>query len=269
MRRTRDVNGIARRNALLAALPEPDLAKMTARMENVELEIRDRLFASNRPIRDVYFPLDGVCSVVGFLSSGQPVEVATIGREGFVGLPLFLGADRTPAETFSQVRGSALRMSAGDFLAEVKRSQALRDVLHRYTQAMFTLVAQGSVCNRAHSVVERCARWLLLTHDRVGTDVFELTQDFLAQMLGVRRATVSEAAGALQRKGAIEYRRGRITIKNRKQLEALSCECYRIVTADFHRLIGTDGELPAQAKPSRRSRSARRATARNRGRSSA
>jgi CRP-like cAMP-binding protein len=246
MGRHRTVDGLARRNALLAALPEPHLAKLTAHMERVDLEVRDRLFESNQPIRDVYFPLDGVISVVGLLSSGQPVEVATIGREGFVGLPLFLGADRTPAEVFSQVRGSALQMSARDFLAEVKASQPLRDVLHRYTQAMFTLVAQGSACNRAHSVVERCARWLLLTHDRVGSDTFDLTQQFLAQMLGVRRATVSEAAAALQRKGAIEYRRGRITIRDRKQLEALSCECYGIVTAEFRRLIGSDGEAPAQ-----------------------
>jgi CRP-like cAMP-binding protein len=262
MRRSPLLDGTARRNALLAALPRPELAKMVGRMERVELEVREKLFDANRPIRAVYFPIEGVCSVVAMVASGDPVEVATIGREGFVGLPLFLGADRTPAEAFAQVAGAALRMPARAFLDRVNASPPLQDLLRRYTQAMFTFIAQGSACNRAHSIVERCARWLLLTHDRVGTDVFAITQEFLAQMLGVRRATVSEAAAAIQRQGAIEYRRGKIRIKDRKMLEALSCECYGIVSRDFRRLIGTVGE-PRPSSGSGRRESAgrpRRAT---------
>ena len=263
MRRNHLADGIARRNALLAALPDAELANMAREMERVDLEIRDTLFEANRPIRDVYFPIDGICSLVGTVASGQPVEVATVGWEGFVGLPLFLGAKRTPTEAFCQVAGAALRMPARAFLHSVKTSPALQEVLHRYTQAMFTLLAQGSVCNRAHSVVERCARWLLLSHDRVGSDSFQLTQEFLAQMLGVRRASVSEAAGALQRKGAIEYRRGRLTIRDRQALEALSCECYEIVSSDFRRLIGTDGKMSRKA-----TRRARRGSAGRRRRAS-
>jgi CRP-like cAMP-binding protein len=174
----------------------------------VELELRQIVFDVDRPIAHVHFPEAAVVSVLSVMADGAAVETATVGREGMVGLPVFLGSDRTSAQAFAQVPGPALRMAADDFRAAVADTPTLALALHRYTLALFTLVAQGSACNRLHTMVERCARWLLLTHDRVGHDEFGLTHQFLSQMLGVRRATVTEAMGALQEAGAVDYHDG-------------------------------------------------------------
>jgi CRP-like cAMP-binding protein len=202
------------------------------------------VFEPNRVMEHVYFPEDGVISIVGLMEDGSAVETATVGNEGMVGVPVFLGAMQMAGQGFAQVPGSAWRLPAGALREEVRRGGALSRLLGRYTQALFTLVAQSSACNRKHTVEQRCARWLLMTHDRVAGDNFELTQLFLSQMLGVRRATVTEAAGELQARGLIEYTRGRMAIVDRAGLEAAACPCYGIIRAEFARML--DGvELPS------------------------
>jgi CRP-like cAMP-binding protein len=208
------------------------------------LELRQVLFDYDQPIEHVYFPENFVGSVISIMADGTAVETATVGREGMVGLPLFLGADRTQAQAFCQVPGEALRMEAGAFREAVGRGGQLAAMLNRYTQALFTFLAQTSACNRLHKIRERCARWLLLTHDRVGRDRFPLTQQFLSQMLGVRRATVTEAAGSLQSAGLIDYSYGQITVTDRLGLEEAACECYAIIQREFVRLLA-NREVPS------------------------
>lgn len=234
----------ALRNRILAALPPDELERLRDRMELLPMSVRQVVFEANRVMEHVYFPEDLVTSIVGLMEDGSAVETATVGNEGMVGVPVFLGAMQMAGQGFVQVSGSAWRLPAGVLREEVRRGGALSRLLGRYTQALFTLVAQSSACNRKHTVEQRCARWLLMTHDRVQADTFDLTQLFLSQMLGVRRATVTEAAGALQARGLIEYTRGRMTIVDRAGLEAASCPCYGIIRAEFARML--DGvELPS------------------------
>jgi CRP-like cAMP-binding protein len=230
-------------NRLLAALPKDLLRTVAADLEPVELEVKQVLFDVDVPIEHVYFPECGIVSLVGAMKDGTAVEVATIGNEGMVGLPLFLGVDRTPAQAFVQVAGHGLRMHRAAF-RRFAQEEAFREVMNRFTQALFTLLAQGAACNRIHSVAERCARWLLLTHDRVEGDEFRLTQEFFAQMLGVRRASVNGVARQLEDAGMISYRRGSVRIVDRSGLEEAACECYRIIRSDFDRLLhGRDTEV--------------------------
>jgi len=229
------------RNRILTGLPDNEYARLAPYLEDVRLETRDLVIDINQPISHVYFLNTGVVSLVGLMADRSPVETATIGFEGMVGLPVFHRTDRIAAQAFCQVPAEGLRMSVAAFSAEVDRAPVLTTLLHRYSQAVFTQVAQASACNRIHPVRQRCARWLLQTHDRVGADEFSLTHDFLSQMLGVRRATVSETAAALQRDGLIEYRYGRIGITSREGLELSSCECYRIITSEYDRLL--DGKV--------------------------
>ncbi len=224
------------RNRLLAALPAEDFAALAPELERVSLDLRRVVIEVDEPITHVYFPESCVISVLGLTSDGGAVETATIGNEGMSGLPLFLGTDRTAAQAFCQVPGDALRLDADAFRRAATQS-SLRLLLGRYTQALFTLVGQASACNRLHPARERCARWLLQTHDRVGRDEFGLTQQFLSQMLGVRRATVTEAAGALQAEGLIDYAYGKIVVRDRAGLERAACECYEIVRQEFARLL--------------------------------
>ncbi|HEU0299060.1 MAG TPA: Crp/Fnr family transcriptional regulator [Longimicrobium sp.] len=225
------------RNHILAALPAEDRDRLRPALERVRMEIREVVFEPNRTIQHVWFPEEGVISIVGLMEDGSGVETATVGCEGMVGVPVFLGAMQMAGQAFVQVPGVAWRMPAGVLREEVRRGGALAQLLGRYTQALFTLVAQSSACNRKHPVEQRCARWLLMSHDRVDGDTFELTQHFLSQMLGVRRATVSEAAGALQARGLIEYTRGRITVEDRAGLEAVACACYAIIRGEFARML--------------------------------
>ncbi|HEU4457191.1 MAG TPA: Crp/Fnr family transcriptional regulator [Longimicrobium sp.] len=227
----------APRNRLLAALPPDELRRVLDRLEPVELELRKVVVEPNRPIEHVHFVESGIVSIVSLMADGSAIETATVGNEGMVGLPVFLDAGSMAAQAFVQVAGHGYRMAAADLREEVRRGGALAGALGRYTQALFTLLAQASACNRKHTVDERCARWLLLTHDRAGGDTFELTHLFLSQMLGVRRASVTEVAGRLQAAGFIDYRRGRITVLDRPGLESASCECYAIIRAEFARLL--------------------------------
>jgi CRP-like cAMP-binding protein len=236
--------GAMLRNRLLAALPTPDFTRLRRVLEPVELSLRTVLFEPNRTIEHVYFVETGVVSILGLMADGSSIETATVGNEGMVGIPVYLGAMQMAGQAFVQVPGAGYRLPAGALREEVRRGSALASLLGRYTQALFTLVAQSSACNRKHTVDARCARWLLLTHDRVGGDTFPITQLFLSQMLGVRRGTVNEAATRLQAQGLIEYTHGRLTVVDREGLEAASCECYGIIRGEFARMI--DGrELPS------------------------
>ena len=226
------------RNRILASLPHAEYARVAPRLERVVLELRQLLFDVDRPIEHVYFPENSVGSVVNVMTDGSAVETATIGNEGMVGLPVFHGVDRTTAQAFCQIPGEALRMEARAFKAELQHTRgALTAILGRYTEALFTQVAQSSACNRLHPMRQRCARWLLMTHDRVGGDTFPITHRFLSQMLGVRRATVTRAAGSLQKAGLIDYRMGTTRVIDRAGLEAASCECYAIIRREFDRLL--------------------------------
>ena len=226
------------RNFILAAVPDKEYAQMRDRLEPVELGIKDMIYQADEPIGHVYFPTTAVLSMIAQVDGQAGVEVATIGREGMAGLPVFLGASTSPDLAFAQIRGRALRMPAGEFRDLANGAGAIQALLQRYTQAFFVQLAQGSACNRLHNLHQRLARWLLMTHDRVGQDEFLLTQEFMAQMLAVRRATVTEAAGRLQQAGLITYGRGIITIVDRAGLEAASCECYQIIADEHARLVG-------------------------------
>jgi CRP-like cAMP-binding protein len=231
------------RNRILAALPADELGRIRPGLERVDLPLRQVLSDPNRPISHVYFVEEGVVSIVGVMADGAAVETATVGNEGMVGMPLFLGTDRMAAQAFVQVSGHGYRMRADAFRRELAHGGALAGRLALYTQAMITLLSQNSACNRVHSAEQRCARWLLLTADRVGGGTMDLTHLFLSQMLGVRRATVTEVAGALQVRGLIEYSRGHITLVDRPGLEAAACECYGVIASEFDRLLG-GGTIP-------------------------
>jgi CRP-like cAMP-binding protein len=224
-------------NRLLAALPPEVSARLLPHLETVALGLKDIVYAANEPIEHVYFPINGMISMVSLMEDGQAVEVGTIGNEGMVGLPVFLGAESTPGQAFSQVPGEALRMTAEAFTQEVLPQGPFRALLHRYTQALIVQIAQSSACNRLHTDEQRFARWLLMTHDRVGADQFLLTQEFLAEMLGVRRARVNAVAGSLRTGGLIRYSRGLMTILDRRGLEEAACACYGIIKAEYDRLL--------------------------------
>ncbi|MEV5599710.1 Crp/Fnr family transcriptional regulator [Streptomyces sp. NPDC052496] len=220
-----DVTG----NRILAALPEAERRRLLAHLEPVELSMGDVLYRPGEQIEAVWFPLLGVCSILAELD-GPAVEVATVGDEGMVGLPVFLGVGSPTERAVVQVAGQGLRMDAGQFRHEIAVLDGqLQQLLQRFTQSMFTQLARNSACNRSHRTRQRCARWLLMTADRMHSDQFDLTQKFLAQMLAVRRSSVSEVAGALAEDGCISYSRGTITILSRAGLESSACSCYRVI----------------------------------------
>jgi CRP-like cAMP-binding protein len=227
---------LTQKNVLLAAVSEEVRAEL--RLEPVTLAFKDVLSEPNMAIDAAYFPTSGVLSMVNEPSPGEIVEIATIGCEGFTGLPLLLGADRMPSRVLAQIPGEGFRIDKSHFVAAIEANPGLRDLLMRYALALMGQIAQSTSCNRLHEVQERCARWLLQTHDRVDGDAFPLTQEFLAQMLGVHRPTVTVAAGMLQKAGLISYSRGSVRVLDRTGLEAASCPCYRFITQEYDRLIG-------------------------------
>jgi CRP-like cAMP-binding protein len=196
------------------------------------------LWKPNAPIRSVYFPRSCVLSHLVLLAAESPVEAATVGREGFAGVPVLLGAESTSTETLVQVAGELVRLPVTALREVQAHDGALTALLLRYAQALYEQTAQSVACNRKHEMDERCARWLLATRDRVGGESFMLTHQFLAAMLGVRRASVTVAAGMLQQAGLIRYSRGRVTVLDGERLEEASCECYRVVRAQHERLLG-------------------------------
>lgn len=225
----------ARRNRILAALPAESLGRMIEHLEPVALEPRKPLFQPHQPIEHVYFPLSGVISLLS-IADDSGIEIATVGNEGLAGVGAFLGRPVMPWRAIVQIPGHALRMPVAQFRRDVDRDPALRARLGHYTQAMLINVAQSAACNRLHPVDERCARWLLASHDRVDSDTFPVTQEFLSQMLGVRRASVTVAAGILQRAGTIRYARGKVRILDRPALEAAACECYHVTRRAYEQL---------------------------------
>jgi CRP-like cAMP-binding protein len=224
-------------NRLLGLLSSRDYQRLRPHLQRIPLTYRQSLYRARQPLGFVYFIETGVGSLVNTMANGQAAEVGTIGNEGVVGLPLLLGDDRAPTSVYVQVPGAGVRMKAALFKKELARSASMRAVMHRYAHALFNQVAQSAACNHFHSLQQRCCRWMLMTHDRMQSNEFLLTQEFLAMMLGVQRTGVSGAAGALQRAGLIRYRRGIVTILDRRGLQRLSCECYGTSKREFDRLL--------------------------------
>jgi CRP-like cAMP-binding protein len=226
------------RNRILAALPQAEFDRVLSDLEPFALPLNTVLYEANSPITHVYFPTSGCVSMVNALDDGA-VEVGTIGFEGWAGLPLLLGDDRMPSRAFVQLAGESYRMSAAAFAKAIDRNPEFSRLLGRHSLALFNQAAQSVACNRLHTLESRCARWLLMTHDRVRKEPFTLTHEFLSYMLGVHRPAVTLAAGVLQRAGLIRYMRGKVTVVDRAGLEAASCVCYDITRRNYARLIGS------------------------------
>jgi CRP-like cAMP-binding protein len=216
-------------NSVLAALPRTAYAALRPGLEEVQLSFGEILYEPGEPIRHVFFPGDSLVSLLTLVDRHSALEVGMVGREGMVGMSLTLGSDISPVRALVQGSGKALRMGAARFRREFRRSPPLQRGLFTYLNALMAQITQTAACNRFHRIEGRLARWLLMTSDRVRSDQFELTQDFLSNMLGVRRVGVTEAASALQRQKLIEYSRGHITILDHTGLEAASCPCYALV----------------------------------------
>jgi CRP-like cAMP-binding protein len=225
-------------NRLLGLLTEADHERLRPHLHAVPLEYRKSLYEADKSIEFVWFIETGVGSLVNTMTNGDAAEVGTIGNEGMVGLPVLFGDRQAPTSVYVQVPGAGLKMSAAVFERELAQSVSMRRVMLHYAHAFFNQVAQSAACNQYHSLRQRCCRWLLMTHDRMDSDQFLLTQEFLAMMLGVQRSGVSAAAGALQRSGFIHYNRGHVTIIDRAGLERQACECYSIAKKEFDRLLG-------------------------------
>lgn len=225
------------KNRLLAALPADDYQRLVPDLEFIDLPTRQALYEPEEPIAHVYFLNQGIASIVNIMEDGSTVEAGMVGNEGMVGIPVILGSDMTTTTAFMQVPGSGMRMKAIHLKEEFNRGGALQKLLLRYTLAMFTQVSQGTACNRLHTLEQRFARWLLFVSDLTQSDEFPLTQEYIAQMLGVRRSGVTVTAGIFSRAEMIRYTRGRISILNRKELEATSCECYKLIKGEFSRLL--------------------------------
>ena len=230
------------RNRLLAALPCTEYEALLPRLESVQVEHRQVLTVSGEPIEQIYFPRGAVLSIVVRMDDGVMVEGATIGDEGLIGLATFLGDGTATDDTICQVPGEAACLSTAAFRNALAQSGPLQEVLRRYALALMGQLTRTAGCNRVHPIEERCARWLLMTRDRVGADEFPLTHEFLAAMLGVRRPSVTVAAGILQQAGLIEYRRGQMRILDGERLEAASCEDYRL-TREIYEQLFRDGQL--------------------------
>ena len=225
-------------NRLLAALPREDVARLLPQLTPVPLALGDVLYEPDRPMAYLYFPTTAVVSLVYTMVDGTTAEMGLVGNEGVVGVALFMGGDTTPNRAIVQVAGDAFRLWAPALRAEFLRAGAVQLALLRYTQALITQISQTAVCNRLHAIEQRLCRWLLLTRDRVPSDAIQMTQEFIAHMLGVRREGVTLAARHLQEAGLIRYVRGHITVLDRPGLEATVCECYRVVKDEFTRLLG-------------------------------
>ncbi len=219
-------------NMLLAALSPSDLLLISADLESVRLPLRTVLYEPGEPIDYIYFPTTGCVSMIHETVDGS-VEVGTIGLEGLVGVPILLRGDSEPTRALVQVQGEGYRMTTAAFRANVAESDTMQRIFLRYALALFNQVAQSVACNRLHTLEARCARWLLITHDRVDGNEFKLTQEFLSYMLGVHRPAVTLAAGILQKAGCIHYSRGTITVTDRAGLEAASCGCYQATLDDY------------------------------------
>jgi len=224
-------------NHLLAVLPAPIKARLLPLLELVSLPLGKVLYESGAVLDHVYFPTDSIVSLLYVMENGASAEIAVVGNEGIVGVSLFMGGESTPSRAVVQSAGFAYRLAGKLIKDEFNRHGELLLLLLRYTQSLLTQMSQTAVCNRHHSVDQQLCRWLLLSLDRLSGNQLQMTQELIANMLGVRREGVTEAAGKLQKLGVIEYQRGKITVIDRIRLEALSCECYAVVKLETDRLL--------------------------------
>jgi CRP-like cAMP-binding protein len=224
-------------NWLLAALPKKDYRQLRDELEPVTLVFGDILFEPGENIRHVYFPENSIVSLLSAVDEREHIEVGIVGNEGMAGLPVFMGVSKSRHRGLVQGEGGALRMKAAVLRREAGNAGPLQKLLHRYTHSLLTQISQSAACNRFHPVNTRLARWLLMTHDRITGDEFRLTQEFLSQMLGVRREGVTLAAGVLQKQKLISYSRGQIRVLDRAGLEAAACKCYRVMKDEYDNLL--------------------------------
>jgi CRP-like cAMP-binding protein len=224
-------------NYLLAALPATDYARIGPALELIPMKLGDVLYEPGVRLRYVYFPATSIVSLLYVMEDGASAEIAIVGNEGVLGISLFMGGDTTPSRAVVQSAGYGFRLKAQLLKDEFGRFGPTMHLLLRYTQALITQMSQTAVCNRHHSVDQQLCRWLLLSLDRLASNELTMTQELIANMLGVRREGVTEAAGKLQDAGLIRYRRGQITVLDRPALEARSCECYQVVKTEYDRLL--------------------------------
>ncbi len=224
-------------NHILDALPPPERERLFPHLKLVELPLGTVLYESGDTLRHIYFPTDSIVSLLYVLANGASAEISIVGNEGAIGVALFMGGETTTNRAIVQSAGSAYRLTGRRLKQEFERHGDLLHILLRYTQALLTQMAQTAVCNRHHTVDQQLCRWLLLSLDRLSSDKLTMTQELIANMLGVRREGVTEAAGKLQNLGVIRYSRGHITVLDRPQLERLSCECYAVVKRESDRLL--------------------------------
>lgn len=225
-------------NRLLAALPEEVHERLYPHLEDVSLLLGQVIYESGERLDHIYFPTTSIVSLLYTMEDGTSAEIGVVGNDGVVGIALFMGGETTPNRAVVQSAGYSLRMKPNVLQEEFRRGGPLQLVLLRYTQALITQMSQTAVCNRLHSVDQQLCRWLLLSHDRLDSNELTMTQELIANMLGVRREGVTVAAGHLQAAGLIHYNRGKITISDRTGLEARACECYQVVRNEFERLLG-------------------------------
>jgi CRP-like cAMP-binding protein len=230
-------------NRLLAALPAREFGRLAPQLELVSMPLGQALYESGGHLQHVYFPTTSIVSLLYVMEDGASAEIAVVGNEGILGISLFMGGETTPSRAVVQSAGHGYRLKAQLLKQEFQRAGPVMDLLLRYTQALITQMAQTAVCNRHHSVEQQLCRWLLLSLDRLSTFELTMTQELIANMLGVRREGVTEAAGKLQHAGIIRYSRGRITVLDRKRLEQNVCECYAVVKKEFERLLS---DLPVR-----------------------
>lgn len=230
-------------NRILKALPLEEYERLSADLEPASMSLGEILCHPDEPITHVYFPNRGTVSLVSNFDDGKSVEVGMVGNEGMFGVCVFLGSISTPLLAQVQLPGDGLRMRRDVLKREFNKGGQLQDLLLRYTQAFITQIAQTAACNRAHPIEGRLAKWLLMCEDRANSKELELTHEFIAMMLGARRAGVTQAASGLKSRGLIAYRRGHITILDRQGLESVTCECYPIVKKEFARLIASNGHV--------------------------
>lgn len=224
-------------NTLLAALPEPVRERLFPHLEPVQMPLGDVLYESGSQLQYVYFPTTSIVSLLYVMEDGASAEIAVVGKEGILGIALFMGGESTPSRAIVQSAGLGFRLKAQLLKEEFNRAGPLMHLLLRYTQALITQMSQTAVCNRHHSVHQQLCRWLLMSLDRLPSNKLVMTQELIANMLGVRREGVTEAAGRLQSAGLILYSRGHITVLDRPGLEAEACECYQVVKKEFDRLL--------------------------------
>jgi CRP-like cAMP-binding protein len=224
------------KNRILASLPKAEIARLAPHLAPLDLPSGKTLVESGQEITYAYFLETGMASVVVAMSDGNMVETGITGNEGVVGMPVLLGTRTMPSRTFMQIPGSGFKIKAEHLSDEFERAGALQKKINRYFQAHLVQTAQTAACNRLHDIAERLARWLLMCHDRMDSDSFTITHEFLGHMLGTPRSTVTLAAGILHKNGLVDYSRGKVTVKDRKGLEKAACECYQTIKNEFDRL---------------------------------